>query len=109
MSSEWRTVSLSGVAELSMGETLLSKNLTGDGIPVLIGASLHGGNGGTVSATMKNGTLGGNVKLFNSGSVDAGFECHLLERDLEPSLHPGRRRPRGAALEHEPCRCLSQG
>ncbi len=34
MSSEWRTVALSDVADLSMGETLLSKNLTGDGIPV---------------------------------------------------------------------------
>ncbi|MBN8501030.1 MAG: restriction endonuclease subunit S [Sphingomonadales bacterium] len=34
MWSEWRTVALSDVADLSMGETLLSKNLTGDGIPV---------------------------------------------------------------------------
>lgn len=34
MSSDWRTVTLSDVADLSMGETLLSKNLTGDGIPV---------------------------------------------------------------------------
>lgn len=34
MSSEWPTVSLSDIAQLSMGETILSKNLTGDGIPV---------------------------------------------------------------------------
>ncbi|MFN3474450.1 MAG: restriction endonuclease subunit S [Blastomonas sp.] len=34
MSSDWRTVELSDIADLSMGETLLSKNLTGDGIPV---------------------------------------------------------------------------
>lgn len=38
MSSElqegWRKVELADIAKLSMGETLLSKNLTGDGIPV---------------------------------------------------------------------------
>lgn len=34
MSSDWRTVELADIADLSMGETLLSKNLTGDGIPV---------------------------------------------------------------------------
>ena len=34
MSSDWRTVELAEMADLSMGETLLSKNLTGDGIPV---------------------------------------------------------------------------
>lgn len=30
----WRTTELADIAKLSMGETLLSKNLTGDGIPV---------------------------------------------------------------------------
>lgn len=30
----WRTVELADIAKLSMGETLLSKNLTGEGIPV---------------------------------------------------------------------------
>lgn len=30
----WRTVELAEIAKLSMGETLLSKNLTGDGLPV---------------------------------------------------------------------------
>lgn len=30
----WRTAALADIADLSMGETLLSKNLTGDGIPV---------------------------------------------------------------------------
>jgi restriction endonuclease S subunit len=34
MSSDWQTVELADIADLSMGETLLSKNLTGDGIPV---------------------------------------------------------------------------
>lgn len=34
MSGNWGTVALSKVAALSMGETLLSKNLTGDGVPV---------------------------------------------------------------------------
>lgn len=34
MSGDWSTVVLSDVAALSMGETLLSKNLTGDGVPV---------------------------------------------------------------------------
>ncbi len=69
------------------GSYTLSAN-GGDGIPVLIGASLHGGNGGTVSATMKNGTLGGNVKLFNSGSVDAGFEWPSVA--FEPGPRPVR-------------------
>lgn len=34
MSIDWRTVKLADIADLSMGETLLSKNLTGGGIPV---------------------------------------------------------------------------
>lgn len=34
VSDRWQTVELASIAQLSMGETLLSKNLTGDGVPV---------------------------------------------------------------------------
>ena len=34
MSSEWATLPLSGIAKIAMGETLLSKDLTGCGVPV---------------------------------------------------------------------------
>ncbi len=50
-----------------------------------------GGDGGAVSVEMVNGTLGGHVKLFNTGAADPSFQFPAAPESL-PGSQPGGRR-----------------
>ena len=72
MSSDWRTVELADIADLSMGETLLSKNLTGDGIPVF-SANTDDGPWGYTSNNRRR-LRRGDIVIGARGSI--GFPRH---------------------------------
>jgi hypothetical protein len=48
------------------------------------GTTFNGGSAGNVDLTLANGSLGGHVKLFKSGTVDASFTM-----PAEPAFHAG--------------------
>jgi type I restriction enzyme S subunit len=95
MSSElpegWRRVELRDIAKLSMGETLLTKNLTGDGIPVF-SANTDEGPWGYTSKNRRR-LRRGDIVIGARGSIgfprrpefDA-FTCTQTTIAVEPNL-----------------------
>ena len=74
-----------GTLPLYVGSTAAPAGPVGANAIEAIGGSL-GGNGGTIRVALKSGTLGGNVKVFATGSLDAGVDWPITA--FEPGPRP---------------------